>query len=286
MSNSVHIFVTATDVKKWAPGADVTISDATIYPYLHPSHKVVASIVGIELFNMISNEMESTAKKYLTAAVVNRIMYDYKLFETIQKRQSSKVDTYKYELQAMQDAYLGFYFDAIDSLIGILNANSEKYVLWKQSAAYKCMESLLLQSTDEFNAHYGIDGSDYFFFSSVFLQEKVIDKHLSGFDLPSLSESQQRRLKSVVAMFTVAYALRQFDITMLPRSLRNPSADGAYRHATSEQNTMYDLSEYLFGQAEAELDLIRFELNKPEEGADLQSTSNLNDPRKKFFLFS
>lgn len=105
-------------------------------------------------------------------------------------------------------------------------------------------------------------------------------------DLTTLTEVMLRRIKGVVATLTVAYALRQFDFTMLPRSLRNASADGAYRHASSEQNDMYELSEYLFTQGESELEQIRFALSTPEAGSDMPSENNLNDPRQKFFLFS
>ncbi len=87
-----------------------------------------------------------------------------------------------------------------------------------------------------------------------------------------------------MATLTVAFALRQFDISMLPRSLRNPNQDGAFRHASSEQEAMYKLSDFLLGQGEAALQQIVFELNRPEPGTDLPSETNLNKPRNKFFL--
>ena len=237
--SSVHIFVTVDDIKAIAPGADQSLIEDTVRPYLLPAHKIVAAIIGVPLFNDISEERETDTRKYLVTAIVNRVMYDYKLFETVQKRQTGSGDTFKYELQAMQEAYLGYYFDAIDSLIAELNASLDTYKEWKQTRAAKTLDSLLLKTTEEFNACYGIDSSDYFFFSSIFLQEKVIDKYIAGMDLTTLPEVMLRRIKGVVATLTVAYALRQFDFTMLPRSLRNASADGAYRHASSVQYVRY-----------------------------------------------
>ena len=131
--SSVHIFVTVDDIKAIAPGADQSLIEDTVRPYLLPAHKIVAAIIGVPLFNDISEERETDTRKYLVTAIVNRVMYDYKLFETVQKRQTGSGDTFKYELQAMQEAYLGYYFDAIDSLIAELNASPDTYREWKQT---------------------------------------------------------------------------------------------------------------------------------------------------------
>lgn len=284
--SSIHTFVTVADVKEYAPGVDQSLLEATIRPYLYPAHKIVASIVGIDLFNQIADGDNAVVKSHLKSAVANRVMYDYKLFETVQKRQTGNVDTYKYELQAMQDSYLAYYFDAVDSLIRELQDNSDQYSAWKDTTLAKAIDTLMLKTTDEFNSCYLIDSSDYFFFSTVSLQQRVIDQYVTGIDVDALSEPLHRRLKRVVATFTVAYALRQFDFTMLPRSLRNAAAEGASRNAKSEQELMYNLSEYLFGQADDELSQILFELNKPDDGEDIPSPTNQNKPWNKFFLMS
>lgn len=276
--------ITKGDIIALVPGADVTIDERLIGPYLRPAHKTVASVVGVDIFNTVADQTASEAKKYLQSAVANRLMYDYIVFETIQKRQVQKLDTYKYELESMQSTYLGYYFDALDSLIRELNESPIPG--WDESPACKTRDLLLVKTTEEFNSFYGIDGSDFFFFSTIFLQQKVMDAHISGIDIAELDAAKLRRVKRVTAVFTVAYALRQFDFSMLPKTIRNSTADGAFRHGSSEQNAMYDLSEYLFGQAESELAQILFELNAPEPGSDIPSTNNLNDPKNKFFLMS
>lgn len=86
--SSVHIFVTVDDIKAIAPGADQSLIEDTVRPYLLPAHKIVAAIIGVPLFNDISEERETDTRKYLVTAIVNRVMYDYKLFETVQKRQT------------------------------------------------------------------------------------------------------------------------------------------------------------------------------------------------------
>ena len=87
--SSVHIFVTVDDIKAIAPGADQSLIEDTVRPYLLPAHKIVAAIIGVPLFNDISEESDTDTKKYLVTAIVNRVMYDYKLFETVQKRQTA-----------------------------------------------------------------------------------------------------------------------------------------------------------------------------------------------------
>ena len=282
----MEYIITPSDIRDLVPGTDATLDERTIRPYLQPAQKAVATIIGEAVFRTVTQMSDTELLGNLKAAIANRLMYDYKLFETIQKRQTKQADVYKYELEAMQNTYLGFYFDALDSLIKGLNDMAEPLPEWIDSPANKARAGLLIRDADEFNGYYGIDGSDYFFFASVFLQRKVIDKHLTAFPINDLPEEMLRRVKSATATLTVAYALRQFDITMLPKSIRNASADGAYRQASSEQSTMYELSDYLFSQAESELERILFDLNKPAAGADINSTNNLNKPENKFFLFT
>lgn len=282
---AINTIISADTLRQHAPGVDGSLLDQTIQPYLRPAHKTVAMVVGVDVFNKVAGMESSPLLESLRSAVANRIMYDFKLFETISKRQTQQGDTYKYELQAMQETYLGFYYDALDSLIRGLNAAPD-FPEWQQSPAYKALSSLLIHNADEFQEFYGIDSSDYFFWSTVFLQRRVMDERLAGIAVDELEPEMLRRVKSALATLTVAFALRQFDISMLPKSLRNPTQDGAYRYATTEQDSMYKLSEVLMSQGEQMLGQIVFELNRPEPGADLASTTDLNKPESKFFLFS
>lgn len=282
---AINTIITIDTLREHAPGVEGSLQELTIKPHLRPAHKIVAQVISIGVFNKISGMEGTPLLEALQSAVANRIMYDYKLFETITKRQNSQVDTYKYELQAMQETYLGYYYDALDSLIRGLNA-ADDLPEWQQAPACKALASLLIRNADEFQEFYGIDSSDYFFWSSVFLQRKVTDEYLAGIAVDELEPEMLRRVKGAVATLTVALALRQFDMSMLPKSLRNPTQDGASRSGISEQESMYKLSEILLNQGEATLSQIVFELNKPEPGADLASTTDQNKPESKFFLFS
>lgn len=282
---AINTIITVETLREYAPGVDGALQENTVKPYLRPAHKTVAMVIGIEIFNRVAGMEDTPLLDALRSAVANRIMYDYKLFETIRKRQTEQADTYKYELQAMQDTYLGYYYDALDSLIRGLNETTD-IPEWRQTPAYSVLTSLLIRNADEFQEFYGIDSSDYFFWSSVFLQRRVMDDYLTGIDLPTLEQEMLRRVKGTVATLTVAFALRQFDISMLPRPLRYPTQEGASRSGTSEQEAMYKLSEELMAQGEAALNRIVFDLNRPEPGTDLPSETNLNKPRNKFFLFS
>lgn len=285
MSSLKPIF-TIDELKTLVAGVPQTVSDEEIRPYMKPAHKAVSDIVGFEVFNEIADLADSPLLEDMKSAVANRLMYDYKLFETITKRQTGQADTYKYELEAMQNTYLSFYYDSVDSVFRSLSDPNCPISAWKESAASKAREELLIKGTAEFNSFYGIDNSDFFFFVSIFLQRMVIDKYLTAFSLGDMNDDNLRRLKSIVARLTVASALRQLDITMLPRTLRNPTVDGAYRHASSEQQTMYALSEYLFAQCDRDLAQLTFEINAPAQGVNLPSETNLNNPEYKFFLMS
>lgn len=278
--------ITPDDIRALVPGTPASINATDIAPYLRSAHKAVAAIVGADVFNEIAKLAQSELLTDMRIAIANRLMYDYKLFETIQLRQSGQGDVFKYELEAMQNTYLSFYFDALDSLFSGLCAEDCPVESWKTSEAFKTRENLLIKSTDEFSGYYGIDNSDYFFFSAIFCQRTVMDKYLSAIVMENLSADFVRRLKSIIARLTVAYALRQFDITMLPKCLRNSTADGAYRHASSEQESMYKLSDYLFNESERDLSQLLFELRAEQAGDNLPSQTNLNEPNKKFFLLT
>lgn len=287
MSSIIPTIITVADILELAPGADPTMDNSTINPYLKSAHKAVASIIGLDVFAEITSSNSESLKFNLKTAVANRLMYDYKLFETIQKRQVSSQNTYKYELEAMQNTYLSFYFDALDSLMSELESlPDDEFKSWTESEANKLRDRLLIKSTSQFNACYGIDNSDYFFFSTIFLQQTVIDKNLAGLDVAELADDRLRRLKNIVAKLTVAYALRQFDITMLPKSMRNSTADGASRQSSSEQDAMYKLSVTLFDESSSDLAQLMFEINTPDVAADVQSTNNVNTPNSKFFVLS
>lgn len=281
---TIETIITSDDIRTFAPGVEATIDEASIRPYLHSAHKTVASFVGVDVFNEIAKSELTELRDYLKTAVSNRLMYDYKIFESISRRQNQNQNTYKYELEAMQLTYLALCFDALDSVFAALNEPNSCIEEWGQSEVCKTRSSLLIKTTDEFNSFYGIDGSDFFFFSTIFLQRSAIDKHLCGLPIAKLEESLLRRAKSIAATFTVAYALRQFDITMLPKSMRNSASDGASRSASSEQEAMYKLSEYLFGCAEKDLQQLVFEVNIPEDIPSVESTNNTNKADSKHFL--
>ena len=183
--STIDTIITVETLREYAPGVDGSLQEQTIRPYLRPAHKTVAQIIGSDVFNRVAGMETGALTDALRAAVANRIMYDYKLFETIRKRQTEQSDTYKYELQAMQDTYLGYYYDALDSLIRGLNAVDD-LPEWKQTPACKAHDALLIRNAAEIQEFYGIDSSDYFFWASTFIQRRFRDDYLTGIDLPTL----------------------------------------------------------------------------------------------------
>lgn len=283
---TIKTIITADDLRSFAPGVEASIDEASIRSYLHSAHKTIASIVGVDVFNEIAAGKIEELQNHLKTAVSNRLMYDYKVFETVAKRQVQKQDTYKYELEAMQQTYLALSYDALDSLFAELTTTPCPIESWESSATCKALKTLFIPTTDEFNSYYGIDGSDYFFFATIFLQRSVVDKHLRGLALDKLEAAELRRAKSIAATLTVAYALRQFDITMLPKSLRNSASDGASRSAATEQEAMYKLSDYLFLSAEKDLQQLVFDLNTSDVPDNALPTENLNRQDSKFYFIS
>lgn len=274
------------DVRKSAPGVDVTLTLQELNPYLTPAYKMLVTALGDELYSEIqSSDLDNDIREVAVSALSNLTMYNYKIWEVIAKRHTQDKDTYKYELEMMQEAYLNNYFSALDSLYKGLSESNNSLAAWNDSPTRKTIEGLMLKSADEFNSFYGIDSSYYFFYSTVYIQRKVIDRFISGIDHDKLDETQMRRLKGVVAQMTVVFALRQLDFIQLPKSIRNSRSDGASRNGPSEQNFAYELSDRLFAEAQEELSQLFIEINRPS-GSDIESTSNNNKEEYKFFFMS
>lgn len=274
-------------LQQHAPGVDPSLLDSTIYPSIHAAEKELSNIVGEPTYRSIRQlEDDDPVRREFIAALCNLVMFNYKVWEVIYKRQTQGQDTYKYELELMQSQYTDNYYSHVEDLIKMLEGpEGERFPEWAKSPAHKQISTLLIKDVVEFNACYNIDNSYFFFFSTIFLQRKVLDRHIEpAFNVATLCEGHLRRAKVIVATYTVAYALRQFDFISLPKSIRNAKADGPSRNGANEQDIAIALSDYLFGEANKDLYLLTEEVNRPDGVVDIESTTNLNDPKDKFFL--
>lgn len=276
------------NIAMYAPGVEPTLNDATIYPFLHASEKSIVNTIGDTTYAKIRElPSDDLLKQHIVAALSNLVMYNYKVWEVVQKRQVQQQDTYKYELELMQSAYIDNYYSHVDDVIKLLNDRSESFTEVARLPAYKLIDQLLIKDAAEFDSYYCIDSSYYFFFTTTFIQRKVLDKHIETvLDVASLDEATLRRVKTITAQLTVAYALRQRDFIELPKSIRNSRADGPSRASASEQSAVIELSNYLFNESEKELSALVFDVNKPDVGEDIPSYTDTNDPDNKFFLMS
>lgn len=275
-----------TELQSYAPGVEATLQDVTIFPLIHTAEKIISSKIGDAVYNAIK-EMPNDAllKRELKAALCNLVMYRYKVWEVVQKRQVQQLDTYKYELQMMERSYIDNYFAHIDDVVKLLDTADPAIPEWADSPAKKEIEGLLLKDAADFNQAYNIDNSYFFFFISIFLQRKVLDKHIrASLCIDKLTDDRLRRTKAITAQLTVAYALRQFDFTFMPKSVRDSLSDGASRSGKDEQSAVIALSDFLFREALADLDVLIEEANRSDGSTDIGSMTDVNRPCYKHFL--
>lgn len=275
------------ELQNYAPGVESTLEAKTIFPSIHTAEKTLASTIGDAVYKRILElDEDDEVKVEFKAALCNLVMYRYKIWEIVYKRQYQKQDTYKYELQMMQKSYIDNYYAHVDDLVKLLDGRQTDIPEWADSSAKKQVDGLLLKDAADFNSAYNIDNSYYFFFISIFIQQKVLDRYISpAIDTSGLDDRRLRRVKAVTAQLTVAYALRQFDFTFLPKSIRDSLADGAGRSGKEEDSAAAALAEILFKEATIELNALILDINKSEEGHDIESPSIINrECDKNYFM--
>ncbi len=276
------------ELSSYAPGVDATLRDETIAPHIRSSEKVLINAIGQKTYKQIKDLKEpDTLRNEFVAALSNLVMYNYKMWEVVSKRQDQQKDTYKYEMEIMRGHYVDYYFSHFDDVIRQLDERSTEFKDWNTSTQKQMVKDLLLQNADDFNAAYNIDDSYFFFFITIFLQRKVLDKHINpAICKEDLTDDQLRRIKVITAQLTVAYALRQLDFVCLPKSIRASTVEGPSRTGKDEQTAVIALSDFLFNEAISDLSALLTAINAPADGGDIDSPSDENKPWNKYFLMS
>ena len=204
------------------------------------------------------------------------------VFDVLRKRKA-EIDIYKSEQEAIRRAYYENYYNAMDSLIALLNTTKD--LGWEDTRYYKMLDKLQIKTTEEFDMLYCIDLSYLFFFRCIPIQVEVMDESLSGYierakENPSVMPLINRALVKKV----VAIALTRFDILEFPSTIRNLFDDSkASRTGRDEQQRLLVLSAQLQDQANGlikDIDL----LLSDSQSTDIETETSFNQPEDKIQL--
>lgn len=274
------LFKTIDEFRKYVPSVESNVTFSELNSSATSARKQIIVVLSSDVYDHV---LQDTGEKHaaLLSAMGNLTLAKQLIFDVINRRKS-QIEVYKYELEAMRRSYVENYYNGMDTLIQLLDADTSKENKWKESRYYKLLDTLKIKDTESFDFLYPIDLSYLFFFRIIPLQKEALDEGMKGyFDRASTNEDAINMLLRALSKMTVAIALRRFDILEFPSTIRNLFEDSkASRSGRDEQNRMLFLSEQLSNEVQLLLRDVDLMLsNSDSETIDTESSSNNPDDK-------
>lgn len=263
--------------RSYASGIDSSATFLELDSSAKSACKRICIILTRDVYNDVAKALSGDEKKEaLLTAMANLTLYNQLPYDVIKLRKS-EVDMYKNEQEAVMRSYIENYYNAMDTLISLLEDDGDEQ--WKKSRYHVLINSLEIRTASEFDLLYNIDLSYLFFFRSATLQKEVLDEGLKQyFNRCTDHADMGDLLKRILAKKTVALALRRFDITEFPATIRNLFSDSnASRSGVEEQKRMLSLADQLLIEANELLRSVDLVLSKDENG-EVDTDTDFNDP--------
>lgn len=280
-----ELFSTLKDFQTMVSGVDSSVDFSTLNSSAISAKKQIINILSVNVYKQLLDK-KGEPKEMLQLAIGNLTMAKDVPFDVIRKRKVD-VDIYKYEMENMRRSYIDNYFNAMDSLISIMENDPEDQVKWKDTPYCKLRDKLKIKSADEFNLLYPIDSSYLFFFRTIPIQNEILDDMISDYFVRTNGKEELTgRLKRALAQLTVATAIRRFDLIELPTTIRNLYEDNtSQRQASNEQSRLLELAADLAKSAMETMQNIDIALIEPETN-NLETETSFNRPGDKIYLMS
>ena len=285
-----QLFDNMAAMRQMVPGLESNLTFADLNASALTARKRVTDLIGPSLYADIISAKTSKPEPFdaMRMAIANFVARQHLVFDTIARRKDD-IDVYKYELEEMERAYMDNYFCSMDMLMRLLSTGNENG--WEDTRLAKMVKDLPIQDAARFDELYPIDLSYLFFFRTVPLQREVYEDNLSGLYLKvnALDDTPERlqllnRLDRITARWTVALAMRRFDITEFPAVIKNLFSDSkAVRSGQTVQQRLLQMADELTAQCQSDLEALQMRLDS--DGAESISTrTSFNEPDDKIFL--
>ena len=280
------LFSSIADLRNYVPDLEANKTFASLNASAVSSYKQICIIISKEVYKAISEITDTPEpdekKEALKTAIANLTISKQLIFDTINRRKND-IEVYKYELEEMKRNYQASYYDAMDTLISLLNESD--IGAWKTTTYYKLIDSLKIKNAQDFDAIYPIDQSYLFFFRCIPLQKEVIDEKMEGiFSRATSNESATALLNRALAKYAISKALRRFDILEFPEVIRGLFKDSKVsRSGDVEQTRILQLSSTLDDEADnliKDVDIMMTE----ETATNVVTQTSYNQPDDKIFL--
>lgn len=278
-----QIFPTVADMIDSCPGFDGNKTFQQINSSAISARKLILDIITKPIWDKIAAETDSDELMYLRVAFANLTMYKDGIFHIIDERKSTNTTVYKYEYEQMKRQYIDNHYNALDSLIGILEADTDKYQ-WSETQYAKLRESLKIRTAMDFNTYYPIDTSFLYFFRTIPLQRQILNEFVSDYyDKISARTDLLERLNSALVYLTVASSLTKFDIIEFPPTMRSLFDDNtANRSGKDEQTAIERVAAGLTAKATDILNNIDMVLTDPATNID--TGTNFNEESNPYYF--
>ena len=271
------LFADVAQFHLYSPYAESNMNFKDLASSAMSAIKQVQAVITSDIYNKIASGEDNDEKDALRSAVANITLAKQLIFNVLSLRKSD-VDIYKNEQEQMRRAYCDNYYNAMDTLLQLLDRDEA----WKKTKTYKALENLRLKTTYDFDAVYPIDNSFLYFFRCVPIQQEAMDDYIAGYyeRLSQDDQTNRRKLDRCLAKIS----LRRFDILEFPPTIRNLFEDSkVQRYGTQEQERILTLSDDLMSQAMDALKNIDLSLSGSTD-IDIVTETSFNRPTDKIYL--
>lgn len=273
------MFTDIDDLSQYVQGFEMSLTLQALGPSIMQAKYEFNKSLGVDIIQQLLDNEEASG--LVKSAVANYAMYRYLIFWASSKNNSNQ-SLYKYQYEAMKDEYISIYWCAMDALFAWLDKSELKE--WKDSATYKMRSSLLIKSATEFDEYFQINKSEYFYSKVQFLMRKVMEDEINP-RLKSLSNPSEKvlvRAKRVLAYHTMAQAVMLFDVTELPKSIRNDVAH-EFTKESSLMQVREKLKSIIMTDVEKYYSALEAEVKNANSRMTIKIAANLNEEKNNYY---
>jgi len=218
----MDFFTDIDDFRKYVTGVEASLRFEELFPSITAAKKKIISTIGKARWDALKElDPENEAYLAMKTAIANCAMDKYLIFWST-SRNTSEQKLFKYQYNELKDGYITEFWAAMDVVIDSLDTSG--LADWKTSPEYKERQELIIKSAHEFNYYFQIDDSSYFFSKIMFLLRKVSEDNLKS-RVGEISDATPpallKKIKRALCYEVISQAVMLFDITELPKSLRN-----------------------------------------------------------------
>lgn len=278
-----QLFPTVADFMDSTSGFDGSKTFQSINSSAISARKIILDIITKPIWDKIASGADSEALMYLRVAFANLIMHKDGIFHIIDERKSTATTIYKYEYEQMKRQYIDNHYNALDSLIGILETDATEYN-WADTHYAKLRSELKISTAMEFNTYYPIDTSFLYFFRTIPLQIQILNEFVADYyDKIAGRPDLLNKVNSALVYLTVASSLTKFDIIEFPPTMRSLFDDNtANRSGKDEQTAIGKIADDLTAKGNDILNNVDMVLADPATNID--TGTNFNEESNPYYL--